>query len=109
EGILNDAVWGTRARWMDLYGNIGDEKVSVVICDHPGNVSYPTYWHARGYGLFCLNPFGVKDFTKGKQELNYTIAAGKSITLKYRLIVHSGTPLTDKEINALADDFAKKY
>jgi hypothetical protein len=109
EGVTGEAVWSTRAKWMDLYGNIGEEKISVVICDHPGNVSYPTYWHARGYGLFCLNPFGVKDFTAGKEKLYYTILPGKSITLKYRIIVNSGSHLTDAEINTYSDEFAGKY
>ncbi len=109
EGITGEAVWSTRARWMDLYGSIGNEKISLVICDHPKNLSYPTYWHARGYGLFAANPFGVKDFTKGKEELNYSIPSGKSLTLRYRIIISSGSHLTDPEINAYADDFAKKY
>ena len=109
EGITGDAVWSTRAKWMDLYGNIGDEKISVVICDHPGNVSYPTWWHARGYGLFCLNPFGARDFTQGKVVLNHTIPPGQTMTLKYRIIVNSGSHLTDDEINDYADEFAKKY
>ncbi len=109
EGVTGNAAWGTRAKWMDLYGNIGDEKISLVICDHPKNVSYPTYWMARGYGLFCLNPFGAKAFTAGKEVLNYTIPAGKSITLIYRIIVNSGSYLTDPEINDLANEFAGKY
>ena len=109
EGITGEAVWSTRARWMDLYGSIGNEKISLVICDHPKNLSYPTYWHARGYGLFAANPFGAKDFTAGKAELNYSIPSGKSLTLRYRIIVSSGSHLTDSEINAYAYDFAKKY
>jgi hypothetical protein len=109
EGILGDSVWSTRAKWMDLYGNIGSEKISVVICDHPKNVSYPTYWHARGYGLFCLNPFGARDFTNGKVVLNYTIPPKQSMTLRYRIIVNSGSHLTDAEINKYADEFAGKY
>ena len=109
EGVIGLAVWGTRARWMDLYGSIGDEKISLVICDHPKNQSYPTYWHARGYGLFAANPLGAKVFTQGKTELNFSIPAGKSTTFRYRVIVNSGTYLTDTEINAFADDFAKKY
>jgi len=109
EGILGDSVWSTRAKWMDLYGNIGTEKISVVICDHPKNVSYPTWWHSRGYGLFCLNPFGARDFTKGKVVLNYTILPGKSITLRYRTIVNSGSHLTDAQINAYSDEFARMY
>ena len=109
EGVTGEAVWSTRARWMDLYGSIGNEKISLVICDHPKNLSYPTYWHARGYGLFAANPFGAKDFTAGKAALNYMIPAGESLTLRYRIIVSSGSHLTDAEINAYADEFAKKY
>lgn len=109
EGVTGETVWGTRARWMDLYGSIGDEEISLVICDHPKNLSYPTYWHARGYGLFSANPFGAKDFTEGKEELNYIIPSGKSLTLRYRIIVSSGIHLTDVEINGYADDFANKY
>ena len=109
EGVTGDSVWATRAKWMNLYGRIGSEDISLVICDHPHNLSYPTYWHARGYGLFAANPFGVKDFTKGKEELNYTIRPGQSLTFKYRVIISSGHHLTDDEINDLAQNFAGKY
>lgn len=109
EGVSGSAVWGKRAKWIDLYGSIGDEKISLVISDHPENLNYPTYWHARGYGLLAANPFGVKDFTKGKEELNYVIPVGESLTLRYRVIISSGNHLTDAEINAYADDFAMKY
>lgn len=109
EGITGEAVWSTRARWMDLYGSIGDEKISLVVCDHPKNQSYPTYWHARGYGLFSANPLGTKDFTQGKEELNFSIPSGKSTTFRYRVIVNSGSHLTNAEINAYADEFATKY
>jgi hypothetical protein len=109
EGIMNDAVWSSRAKWMDLNGIIGNEKIAVVICDHPKNQSYPTYWHARGYGLFAANPLGWSVFTKGKETLNYSIPAGKSSVFRYRFIIHSGSDLTDAEINSYADDFARKY
>ncbi len=109
EGIKDDAVWSTRGRWADLNGTIGNEKIALVICDHPKNVGYPTFWHARGYGLFAANPLGWSIFTKGKEHLNFSIPAGKSATFRYRMVIHNGSDLTDKEINALADDFAKKY
>ena len=109
EGVTGLDVWGTRAKWMDLFGNIGDENISLVICDHPKNPCYPTYWHARGYGLFSANPFGWNDFTKGKEQLNYSIPAGQSITFRYRVIISSGVHLNDIEIDAYADDFARKY
>lgn len=109
EGDEGEEVWGKRAKWMDLYGTIGNEKVSLVICDHPKNLSYPTYWHARGYGLFAANPFGVKDFTNKKEELNYSIPAGGTLKLRYRIIISSGTHLSDADINSYAADFASKY
>ena len=109
EGITGEDVWSTRAKWMNLYGNFGDEKVSLVVCDHPENVSYPTYWHARGYGLFAANPLGAKDFTKEKEELNFTLPPGKSLTFKYRILLNSGSHLTDSAINSYADDFAGRY
>ena len=106
EGIFGEDVWATRAKWMKLDGKIGDENISVVICDHPENPNYPTYWHARGYGLFSANPLGVKDFTKGMDSLNFIIPAGNSVTFKYRVIIISGNQLTEQEINVLADEFA---
>jgi len=109
EGITGEAVWGTRAKWMNLYGIIGNEKISVIICDHPKNPSYPTYWHARGYGLFSANPLGGSDFTKGKEVVNFSIPAGKSVTFRYRTIITSGFNMDDEEINNLAQNFASRY
>lgn len=109
EGIQGEAVWGKRARWMDLYGIVNGEKVSLVVCDHPRNPGYPTYWHARGYGLFSANPLGWKDFTQGKEEFNFTIEAKKSATFRYRVIVSSGEHLPQDAINILADEFSKMY
>jgi hypothetical protein len=109
EGISGESVWGTRAKWMDLFGSIGEEKISLVIIDHPQNPGYPTYWHARGYGLFAANPLGWTDFTQGKEVFNFSIPAGRSAVFRYRVIVSSGAYLTDEEINVFADEFTKKY
>jgi hypothetical protein len=109
EKISGEAVWGTRAKWMALDGTIGNEKISLVICDHPKNPAYPTYWHARGYGLFAANPFGWNDFTKGKEVLNFKIQPGKSIVFRYRVIINSGSLLTDPEIDKYGEEFSKLY
>lgn len=109
EGVTGEKVWSTRAKWMNLYGRIGDENVSVVICDHPKNINFPTYWHARGYGLFAANPLGAKDFTGGKEQFNFTLPPGDSVTFRYRIVVASGDHLTDEEINSYANDFAGKF
>ncbi|MGQ9619889.1 MAG: PmoA family protein [Bacteroidales bacterium] len=108
-GITGEKVWGSRAEWMLLYGTIGEEKISLVVCDHPDNPGFPTYWHARGYGLFAANPFGWKDFTSGKEQLNYSMKPHQQITFRYRVIINSESFLNDKEINDLAAEFKNKY
>jgi hypothetical protein len=104
EGIEGDAVWGTRGKWVNLTGTVNGEAVSLVLLDHPQNVGYPTYWHARGYGLFAANPLGPSVLSEGKAPaLNYTLPAGKSVTFRNRLLVRSGnTPNTfiDEQISA---------
>ena len=87
EGIQGEAVWSTRAKWMNLTGELDKHTVNVAILDHPSNVSYPSYWHARGYGLFAVNPLGVKVFSNGKAELNYTLKKGEKLTFRYRTII----------------------
>lgn len=107
EGIEGDDVWGTRGRWVNLNGIIDSKPVSLVILDHPSNVGYPTYWHARGYGLFAANPLGQKEFSKGKEVLDFKLPAGKSVTFRYKVLVNSGKHLTDEQVNAEFDKFAK--
>jgi Methane oxygenase PmoA len=103
-GSEGEAVWGTRAPWCNLTGNINGEDISVCIIDHPKNVNFPTYWHARGYGLFAANPLGEKVFSNGKKELNLTLAPKKSVTFRYRTVIAS-SKLTDAEINILAAEY----
>lgn len=109
EGIRGNEVWGTRGRWVKLTGKMKDQPVSITIIDHPENVGYPTYWHARGYGLFAANPLGQKAFSNGKEELNFALKEGESVTFRYRIIVHSGDELTPEKINRFADDFSKHH
>jgi Methane oxygenase PmoA len=108
EGIEGDDCWGKRAKWCNLRGQIADEKINLVIIDHPKNVGYPTYWHSRGYGLFAANPLGQKIFSNGKETLNLSLKKGESTTFRYRTVVASKS-LTDDEINKLTKDFEKLY
>ncbi len=84
-------VWGKRAPWVALRGILEGEPVTVAIFDHPSTVNYPSYWHARAYGLFAVNPFGKKDFVKGSEPMNLSIRAGESFHFKYRILLYSGT------------------
>ena len=102
EGVEGDAVWGTRARWVALTGTVGQEPVSVTVLDHPENVGYPTYWHARGYGLFGANPLGPSVFSDGKAPaMNYTLPSGKAVSFRYRVLIKSGSGVpTDQKLVA---------
>ena len=109
EGLKGDAVWGTRARWMALSGHVGDEDVVLLLLDHPKNPGYPTYWHARGYGLFAANPFGPKAFSNGKEaERPFSIEAGQPAVFRHRLAILPG-PFSAEKAEAAWKAFAAEY
>jgi hypothetical protein len=108
EGKKGDAAWGTRGRWCNLSGMVGDEPVTITILDHPKNPGFPTYWHARGYGLFAANPLGQKIFSNGKEELNFSLAPHASVTFRYRILISSAI-LTPEATEAAYKDFVAAY
>lgn len=105
EGVKGEAVWSTRAKWMNLHGEMDNHSISVTIFDHPSNVSYPSYWHSRGYGLFAVNPLGAKVFSNGKDERNLTLKKGESVTFRYRTLI-SDRLNTKEELDKIQSDFA---
>jgi hypothetical protein len=55
----------------------------------------------RTYGLFAANPFGLKDFTAGKSQGEYTLPAGETLRLKYRVLLHTG----DEQAGGVAEAY----
>ena len=108
EGKKGDAAWGTRGRWCNLSGRIGEEPVTITILDHPSNPGFPTYWHARGYGLFAANPLGQKIFSNGKEELNFSLTPHQSVTFRYRVLISSEI-LTPDATEAAYKNFITAY
>ena len=109
EGKTGDDAWSTRGRWCKVYGKMGNDSVSVAIIDHPENPNYPTFWHARGYGLFAANPLGEKIFTNGKSSKNLKLEKGESVTFRYRIVIDANNKtLSVDKLNKLADDFANQ-
>jgi len=107
EGKAGDSAWGTRGRWCMMYGKMSGDSISIVIIDHPSNPGYPTYWHARGYGLFAANPLGEKVFSNGKENLNFKLKKGETVTFRYRIVIASGKRKLDPQaIDQMADAFA---
>jgi hypothetical protein len=74
--------------------------------DHPKNPGYPTYWHARGYGLFAANPLGQAALSNGKETLNYRLAPKASTTFRHLLLVLPG-PFSRERAEQAAASFAK--
>jgi hypothetical protein len=108
EGVTGDATWGKRARWMAMDGKKNGKQITIAIIDHPKNLEYPSYWHARGYGLFAVNPLGKEVFSEDKSRLDFTLKKGESATFRYRIIVHEGVPLTAAELDASAKEMGAK-
>ena len=92
EGRVGEAqIWGKRANWVDYYGVVDGERLGIAIFDHPENPRHPTWWHARGYGLFAANIFGLHDFEHDKTKNgSLTLQPGETLRFRYRVLIHPG-------------------
>ena len=102
------AVWGKRSPWVRLEGQKDDKTIGIAILNHPESVNYPTFWHARGYGLFAANPLGQHAFQTAQKvdnatPLNLTLAPGQKALFRHRMIIYEGQ--RDKE--AIDAEFAR--
>ena len=110
EGKVGADAWGTRAKWCELSATtpvVGDQPSkaeTIAVFDHTGNPNYPTYWHARDYGLFAVNPLGAHGFDPKTPALNFTLDKGESATFRYRILLISGT-VTPEALNQQSDAF----
>lgn len=94
---------GHKARWADfsLVGMLTDRPAGIAIFDHPANLRHPSAWHnliddAVPFGYFSPAPLWSEP---------YTLAAGKDLTLRYRIVVHPGrsdVAQLDREFQAFA-------
>ncbi|HEY3838527.1 MAG TPA: PmoA family protein [Bryobacteraceae bacterium] len=80
--------WGKPASWVDYTGEVEGEKVGVVLFEHPASFHHPSRWHVRDYGLLAVNPFGANAFDKTLVVQSSVLAAGATMHLRYRVIVH---------------------
>ena len=100
DGKTGDDVWGTTGPWMGLTGEIDGKPVTIAIFNHPSSVNYPTYWHARGYGLFAANPIGRHAYDPKQPERTLTLQPGKSATFRFLILVrdaHLGRPELEQQ------------
>jgi len=91
EGHVDGKCWGKQAAWCDVSGTVEGATVGVALFDHPTSFRHPTYWHARTYGLFGANPFGLSYFLRDKKkDGSHTIPADGELSFKYRVYIHNG-------------------
>jgi hypothetical protein len=100
-GMVN--IWGKRSNWVDYAAEVDGEKLGVAIFDHPSNPRHPTYWHARDYGLFALNPFGRKAFDESQPESLWKIPSGQKIEFRWMVVVHPGDAASGKVADLYKD------
>jgi hypothetical protein len=98
------AVWGKQAKWVDYSGHVDQQPAGITIFAHPTNPRYPPRWHSRAYGLFAVNPWGLQDFIgePNAQGGGLKLDQGKSMRLRYRVIIHSSdiTPINLPDLYA---------
>lgn len=100
-------VWGKRSNWVDYSGQVEGETLGVAIFDHLSNPRHPTYWHARDYGLFALDPFGQNAFDPKLEESHWKVPAGQKISFLWRVVIHDGDAESAK-VAELYKTFAAK-
>jgi hypothetical protein len=108
---LEEGVWGKRASWIRLQGKKDGRPLGIAILDHPTSTNAPTYWHARGYGCFSVNPLGQLDFQKAHKEaeaeaFNLRLQPGQKALFKYRVIIYEGD-LGQENLDTLYRAFAR--
>jgi Methane oxygenase PmoA len=101
-------VWGKPANWVDYDGTVDGQKVGIAIFDYPENYNHPERWHSRAYGLFAVNPFGLKDFEpNATSKGGYTLKSGDALRFRYRVIIHPGD-MPKKKLDDLYSEYAKQ-
>ncbi len=97
EGRRDKAGHGKRARWMDFGGTVAEKDVAekdvaekgtvagVAFFDHPANPRHPSPWYVSLGGMPYFSPAFLFDEP-------YTLAAGKPLVLRYRVLIHAGRP-----------------
>lgn len=83
-------AWGKRAPWCDFNGPVEGEHLGIAMLNHPSSFRYPTPWHARTYGLFTANPFGLSQLKLQTDSAAFELKQGERVKLRHRFIFHKG-------------------
>jgi len=87
EGRKDLQAHGKKARWMSFGGRAAESKeFSIAVFDHPDNLRHPSP------GFVIMDPKVPFGYFSPALLFNkpYTLPAGKSFSLKYRVLIQSG-------------------
>ncbi len=100
-GVGAEQTLGKEAKWCGYHGKRvarPDVVEGITMMTHPGN-PWKSTWLTRDYGHLSPSPFYFLD------EL-WKMAKGKSINLKYRVVMHVGTP-DEADMNGVYEQWLK--
>jgi hypothetical protein len=102
EGLEGEkATFGKPSAWCDFSGkrkNIaGDVVEGIAILDHPKNPWSHCPWFTRDYGFISPTPLNFLP--------KWELAAGKSVSLRYRVVLHAGDA-KDAGLSAIFKEWA---
>ncbi len=107
-GDRDGAAWGQRAAWLLARGELDGAPAGLALLEHPDNFRFPTWWHAREYGLLAANPFGRHDFEGAAPGTgDFVLPAGETLRLRYRFVLAAGE-LTPERVSVLAGSWAEE-
>jgi hypothetical protein len=78
-------TWGTASPWCDYAGSRNGVTEGIAILQHPDNRWFPSKWFTRDYGFFSPTPM---NWLEDNQP--FKLAKDKTLTLRYRVVVHTG-------------------
>jgi hypothetical protein len=99
-GIGAAGTYGKEAKWCGYHGRRAvrpDVVEGIAIMTHPDNPWRPI-WFTRDYGHMSPSPFNFLDKP-------WQLEKGKSILLKYRVVLHAGSP-AEAQLNRLYEQWA---
>jgi hypothetical protein len=79
-------TFGKGSPWIDYFGKRGNAVEGLAIMQHPANPWYPSPWFTRDYGFISPTPMNWP-----ADDKETFMEKGKSLVLRYRVLVHSGT------------------
>ena len=81
---FKDGRFRGKAPAMDYSGVVDEHEAGIAILDFPGNLNSPSPWYAIADGSFRFFTPAVICYQP------YTLKAGQTLALQYRVVVHSG-------------------